>query len=82
MICPYNHMKIEQVTQDRYEYNTDGMVTLHENKLIESRKYGDCLQANCGAYRNGKCVYNLTQLTLEDMFDNLLGCEEDSEEIE
>jgi hypothetical protein len=79
MICPYNHMKVEQVTQETWDYDADGRKTFHENKLIESRRFGECRESDCAMWRNGKCCYNLTFLPFEDEFDGLLGCEDEEE---
>lgn len=77
MICPYNHMKVEQVTQDRYEYDVEGRTTFHENKLIETRVLGTCMQEDCGSFYDGRCMYNITTLPLEFIDGDLLGCEDE-----
>ena len=58
MICPFNHMLIDQATQDTYEYDDDGRTVFHSNKLIEKRQYGECAKEDCGVWRDGKCWYN------------------------
>lgn len=82
MICPYNHMKINQVEQDTYEYDTDGRVTFHQHTLSEGRKFGECAEKGCALYRNGKCFYNVTEYdALEDYLPGgPAGCEDEVEE--
>jgi hypothetical protein len=80
-------MKIDQVEQDTYEYDTDGRVTLHEHKLIEKRQFGVCQEALCALYRKGKCMYNITHYdSLEGYYpqdgDYLEGCEGCDDETE
>lgn len=57
MICPYNHTKIEQVSQDTYEYNKAGWTTFHQNKMIEKRRYAPCKKDDCAVWVDGKCRY-------------------------
>ena len=57
MICPYNQSKIEQVLQDAFTYDEHGAVTFHQMKQIEKRIFAKCREAECGAYRDGKCRY-------------------------
>lgn len=57
MKCPYTN-NIKQVNQTRYEYNEDRLNTLYEHKLIESRTFTPCLEADCAVWVNGKCNYN------------------------
>jgi len=58
MICPYNHMQTEQAYQDTYEYDDDGKQVMHQNKLLEKRKFGECKKENCAVWHDGKCYYN------------------------
>lgn len=57
MICPYSFINVEQVNQNRYEYDIDGHTTFHEHKMIETRKFAECVQELCGAWHDGKCVF-------------------------
>ena len=55
MKCPYT-FNIEQIYQDSYEYS-EGQTVLHQNKLIETREYIDCMLDQCAVYVNGTCQY-------------------------
>lgn len=57
MICPYSFAAIEQVNQNKYEYDTDGHNTFHEHKMVESRKFAECAKEGCGAWHEGRCRY-------------------------
>ncbi len=54
--CPYR-LHIEQVTQNMYEYDSDGRNTFHEHKLIEDQQNTLCTGKQCGAYWLGRCHY-------------------------
>jgi len=56
MKCPYE-VNIEQVSQNVYEYDVDGHNVFHEHKLLEHRKFIDCLKEECAVYKDGKCCF-------------------------
>jgi hypothetical protein len=51
-------MKIEQIVQETYEYNADNIQTMRQMKLVEKREYGECVEAGCAVWRDGRCTYN------------------------
>ena len=57
--CPYVFNRIEQVNQNRHEYDDDGREIFNEHKMIESRVLLDCLKEDCGVYVDGRCGYML-----------------------
>ncbi|WHH58471.1 hypothetical protein [Petroclostridium sp. X23] len=57
MKCTYA-CNVEQVNQNRYEFDDDGRNTFHEHKLIELKHYIECLKEECGAWYDGRCHYS------------------------
>lgn len=56
MKCPYE-VNIEQANQNRYEYDCDGHNVFHEHKLLEHRKFLECLKEECAVFVAGHCRY-------------------------
>ncbi|OQB15620.1 MAG: hypothetical protein BWY15_00333 [Firmicutes bacterium ADurb.Bin193] len=52
--CPYN-IHIEQVNQNRYEYDESGHNTFHEHKLLEMQAPSPCKGSECAAWHRGRC---------------------------
>ena len=57
MVCPYSFIRVEQASQNKYEFDVDGHNTFHEHKMAESRKFAKCVQDKCGAWNDGRCRY-------------------------
>ncbi len=57
MICPYNHIRVKEVTQTRYEYDEDGRNVLNETVQSISRNCLECPKEGCAVWRDGKCKY-------------------------
>lgn len=58
MKCPYTIHR-HNVSQEKYEYDDEGkqiLTTRIENSKAEMI---DCEKENCGAWKDGKCCYNL-----------------------
>lgn len=55
MKCPYI-FKIEQQTQTTYAYNDDGAVTVEGSLLNETQTPLDCLEDECAAWQEGRCI--------------------------
>ena len=57
MKCPYESNTV-QVNQNRYEYDNDSHnVVFHEHKLLEHRKFVECLKEECAVFIDGHCCY-------------------------
>jgi hypothetical protein len=56
MKCPYA-VNVEQISQNTYTYE-DGQNTFHQHKLIENRKFVECLKEECAVWVDGRCNYN------------------------
>lgn len=56
MKCPYtvNMLVVEQVQN---EYDTCGTNLGYQQITKTTREYIDCLQAECGAFYDGRCNY-------------------------
>ena len=54
MKCPYT-LHREQVTEYKDKINDDGKRVGEKIKLIETRGFGECVQEECAAWRDGGC---------------------------
>lgn len=60
MKCPYI-CNIEQVNQNKYEFDEEGRNNFHEHKLVEIKIFAQCLKEECGAWRNDKCNFGTSR---------------------
>lgn len=58
MICPYCLGRVEQINQNRYEYDDEGRTDFYEHKMIETRHIMECQKENCAAWHDGRCHYS------------------------
>lgn len=57
MKCPYAvNRNVNQ--QTIYEYGDNGEMTFQQVIENNTAEFVDCLEENCGAYRDGRCQYN------------------------
>ena len=57
MKCPYAvNRNVNQ--QTIYEYGDNGEMTFQQVIENNTAEVVDCLEGNCGAYRDGRCQYN------------------------
>lgn len=56
MFCPYtvNRHLAQQTT---YEYDESGVTTFAQVIEHNTAEFVNCLQEQCGAWRNGECCY-------------------------
>ncbi|MGM9669799.1 MAG: hypothetical protein ACI3VZ_08625 [Faecousia sp.] len=57
MKCPYAVSR-HTVSQTIFEYDEDGKQTFRQTTERNTAKFVDCLEGNCGAWRDGRCQYN------------------------
>ena len=58
MKCPYA-VDRHSVIQTNFEYNEEnGAETFRQTVEHNTAAFTDCLQENCGAWRDGRCRYN------------------------
>ena len=57
MKCPYAvNRNVNQ--QTIYEYGDNGEMTFQQVIENNTAEFVDCLEENCGAWRDGRCQYN------------------------
>lgn len=56
MKCPYA-VNRHTVSQTNIEYNEEGVQTFQQTVENNTASFVDCLEENCGAWRDGRCEY-------------------------
>lgn len=56
MKCPYT-VDTKEIEQYCFEYNAEGNVVIQTKVNKINRTCVDCLQAECGAFYDGRCHY-------------------------
>ena len=57
MKCPYA-VNRHRVTQTSIDYDEDGVEIGSQIVERNTAEFVNCLQENCGAWKNGRCEYN------------------------
>lgn len=56
MKCPYA-VDRHCVSQTKFEYDDEGVEIFRQTVEHNTAEFVDCLQHECGAWRNGRCEY-------------------------
>lgn len=57
MKCPYAVNRLN-VSQTDFQYDESGNQTFQQTIDHNTAEFVDCLEENCGAWRDGRCRYN------------------------
>lgn len=57
MKCPYA-VNRHNVSQTVFQYDESGNYTFQQTIDHNTAEFVDCLEENCGAWRDGRCQYN------------------------
>lgn len=57
MKCPYA-VNRRTVSQTNFEYDEEGAQTLQQTVENNTASFLDCLEKDCGAWKNGQCEYH------------------------
>ena len=57
MECPYA-VNRHNVSQTVFQYDGTGNQTFQQTIGHNTAEFVDCLEENCGAWRDGRCQYN------------------------